>query len=161
MNSYHIVDCNENYKEAYKNLNIEWLEKYFVVEDIDFEMLSNPQTFTIDKGGFIYILLKNEVPIGTVSLIKTKDGSFEMSKMAISPIERGQGLGQMLITFCIEEAKKMNLRKISLFSNTILQSAIHLYKKNGFVEIPVGDSIYKRSNIKMELVLKNELKPHK
>jgi hypothetical protein len=34
-----------------------------------------------------------------------------------------------------------------------LETAITMYRKLGFVEIPV-DGIYKRSNIKMELLLR-------
>lgn len=36
--------------KAFKALNIEWLETYFVVEAIDELVLSNPQTEIIDKG---------------------------------------------------------------------------------------------------------------
>ena len=40
---------------AFKALNIEWLETYFVVEPIDELVLSNPQTEIIDKGGFVFM----------------------------------------------------------------------------------------------------------
>ena len=50
----------------------------------------------------------------------------------------------------IKKAKKLGAQKIILYSNTILAPAIELYRKLGFVEVPV-DGPYKRSNIKMEL----------
>ena len=41
--------------EVFKSLNIEWLETYFVVEEIDDRVLSHPQTEIIDSGGHIFI----------------------------------------------------------------------------------------------------------
>jgi ribosomal protein S18 acetylase RimI-like enzyme len=43
---------------------------------------------------------------------------------------------------------------LELYSNTRLQSALHLYRKYGFVEIPLPeDCVYDRANIRMELSL--------
>ena len=40
-----------------------------------------------------------------------------------------------------------------LYSNTILENAVYIYRKYGFVEIPMEEnSPYERSNIKMELI---------
>ena len=46
--------------------------------------------------------------------------------------------------------------KVILYSNTKLGPAIHLYQKYGFVEVPMGTSEYKRSNIKMEKTIKTK-----
>ena len=57
----------------------------------------------------------------------------------------------MLLEHCLAEAVKMNATKLSLFSNTKLQSAIHLYKKYGFIEVPLPvDVHYERADIMME-----------
>jgi ribosomal protein S18 acetylase RimI-like enzyme len=61
-------------------------------------------------------------------------------------------IGETLSTHAISKARELNAHKIILFSNTILESAIALYRKLGFTEIPL-DGPYKRSNIKMELIL--------
>ena len=39
-----------------KLLNIEWLETYFVVEEIDERVLSHPHTEIIDPGGYIFMV---------------------------------------------------------------------------------------------------------
>jgi hypothetical protein len=52
----------------------------------------------------------------------------------------------------IAKAKSLGASKIILYSHTVLVPAVQLYKKLGFVEVPV-DGPYKRSNIKMELTL--------
>ena len=54
----------------------------------------------------------------------------------------------------IEEIKKLRAAKLILYSNTQLKPAIHLYKKYGFIEVPLNSSEYQRSNIKMEINLK-------
>jgi ribosomal protein S18 acetylase RimI-like enzyme len=56
--------------------------------------------------------------------------------------------------YCIEEAKNLNAIKLTLFSNKKLEAAIHVYRKYGFVEIPLLEEMhYVRSDIMMEKVL--------
>lgn len=56
--------------------------------------------------------------------------------------------------FCIEFSKNQGWKKLLLYSNRILENAIYIYNKYGFIEIPLEDHPpYQRSNIKMELVL--------
>jgi len=50
--------------------------------------------------------------------------------------------------------KKLEIKKIVLYSNTSLQPALHLYRKFGFKEVPMEHSEYKRSNIMMEKEIK-------
>lgn len=147
--SYDTIFAQEFYK-----LNVEWLESFFYVEDFDREVLSNPKKYIINKGGHIFFVLENQTIIGTVALMKNKKNSFELTKMAIIPEKRGNKIGQQLMKYCIEFAEENNFDKLILYSNTILKNAIHIYKKYGFTEVPVEEnSPYKRSNIKMELVL--------
>jgi len=56
-----------------------------------------------------------------------------------------------MIAYSLERAKELGAHKIILYSNTALKSAIHLYRKFGFKEVPLGDVEYKRANIKMEI----------
>ncbi|MEO7489786.1 MAG: MarR family transcriptional regulator, partial [Ferruginibacter sp.] len=65
-----------------------------------------------------------------------------------------KNIGNVLIDHCLSEAKRLQLEKVILYSNTTLGQAIHLYEKYGFKEVPDFKSEYKRANIKMELALK-------
>ena len=86
--------------------------------------------------------------------MKKKEMIYELTKMAIVPEKRGKKMGQYLMDYCIEFAKNKNLIKLVLYSNTLLENAIHIYLKKGFKKIPVEKNCtYKRSNIKMELLL--------
>lgn len=148
-----IINYSEDLKEAIKVLNFEWLEKYFRIEKGDEISLSNPKEEIIDKGGFIfYAKLANQI-VGTVSLIKKADNIFELSKMAVSENAKGKGIGKILIEHCLKFAKENNFIKLILYSNTKLESAIHLYFKYGFYEIELEKGVYERANIKMEKIL--------
>ena len=142
--------------EKFKSLNLEWLDTYFKVEPIDELVLNNPKREVIDKGGFIFMIQKNYNTIGTFAFIKKSRKIYEFSKMAITPNERGNGYGNMAMEFLIQFAKNKKWSKLILYSNTKLKNSIHLYKKYGFKEIPLGKNlIYSRGNIKMELILFN------
>jgi N-acetylglutamate synthase-like GNAT family acetyltransferase len=150
-----IIDYAPKYAKDFYNLNIEWLKTYFYVEDFDEEVLSKPDKYIINKGGYIFFAVHNNKVVGTVALMPTTNLKvLELTKMAVSPSLRGKKIGQKLMQHCIQFAKKIELNKLMLYSNTKLENAIYIYKKYGFIEIPVEEnSPYKRSNIKMEVEL--------
>ena len=63
---------------------MEWLKKYFKVEPKDEIVLSDPQGQIIDQGGMIFYAKYNDAIIGTVSLLKIDNATFELSKMAVT-----------------------------------------------------------------------------
>lgn len=140
--------------EKFKSLNVEWLKKFFKVEPIDERVLSNPKREILDPGGFIVMAEIDSKVIGTFAYIKKGDLLYEFSKMAINPNQRGKGYGNIMMKYAISFAKKHKWKKIILYSNTILKNSIHLYRKYGFIEIKMEETvIYSRGNIKMELDL--------
>lgn len=149
-----IVAFQNKYAKAFYDLNIEWLETFFYVEDYDKEVLSNPDIYILNPGGHIFFAVENDVVLGTVALLKRGEGEFELTKMAVLPNQRGKKIGQKLMQYCIGFAKQNKFKELFLYSNTILENAIYIYRKYGFIEIPVDlDSPYVRSNIKMEYPL--------
>lgn len=153
MKSVEIIPFEQKYAHHFYNLNVEWLEKYFYVEPYDEKVLSNPLEYVINPGGYIFFAKYNDEIVGVVSLINQKT-FFELSKMAVSPKYQGLKIGHQLMDFCIAFAKKKGWKSITLYSHRSLESAIHLYKKVGFKEIPLEEkSHYKRSDIKMLLEL--------
>jgi len=154
-NTIEIISFDNQYSKDFYDLNIEWLKAFFYVEPYDEEILSKPKTYIIDKGGHIFFAKRNETIVGTVALLPTKeDGVFELTKMAVSPKHRGYKIGQQLMQHCIDFAKKHNFKTLILYSSTKLENAIYIYRKYGFIEIPVEpDCPYVRSDIKMEFNL--------
>ena len=153
MESVTIIPFRQDLAFYFKSLNVAWLEKYFYVEPIDELMLSNPEEQIIDKGGQIYFVLVGTEVVGTAALLKTADHEFELGKMAVDEKSRGNKVGNQLLVHCINESKRLGAKKIHLYSNTILKPAIHLYRKYGFVEVPILEVEYERSDIKMEKIL--------
>ncbi|MDB5275747.1 MAG: acetyltransferase [Ferruginibacter sp.] len=148
-----IVDYSEDLKPAIKTLNYEWLEKYFRVEPGDVIALSDPSKEIIEKGGFIFYAKMNGEIVGTASLLKKTATVFELGKMAITESAQGYGIGKALITHCVNVSKQLSIERLILYSNTILATAIHLYKSFGFVEVALEPGLYERANIKMEKYL--------
>ena len=55
-----ILNFKEEYSKYFYELNIEWLKKYFYVEEHDQEVLSNPKKFIIDNGGIVLFAQYND-----------------------------------------------------------------------------------------------------
>jgi GNAT superfamily N-acetyltransferase len=135
----------------FKALNIAWLQKYFYVEPYDEEVLSNPDTYILNKGGYIFMVSEGKQTIGTMSLMQHEYGIYEFTKMAVDPSFQGKGIGQEMMLYCIAFAKAHSFKKLILYSSTILENAIYIYRKHGFVEVPLEpDVVYARGDIKME-----------
>lgn len=151
-----IIDYDEKYAQNFYDLNIEWLNTFFYVEPYDKEVLSKPDKYIIDKGGFIFFAIKDAKVVGTVALMPTKENRvLELTKMAVLPEERGKRIGQQLLKFCIDFGKSEKLKGLLLYSNTKLENAIYLYRKYGFKELELeNDNPYERANIKMLLEFK-------
>ena len=152
-NTLEIIPFTTDLKDYIKILNFEWLNKYFKVEPKDQLVLSNPQGEIIDKGGFIFYARYNGEIIGTVSLLKIDDSTFELSKMAITSKIQGLGIGKKLIDHCLSFAKENQIEKVILYSNRKLLTALHLYRKFGFEEIELETGNYERADIKMERII--------
>lgn len=152
-NTVEIIPFSIANKEAIKTLNLEWLTQYFKVEPKDERVLSHPVEEIINKGGKIFYAKYNDEIIGTVSLLKIDESTFELSKMAITEKIQGLGIGKQLLAHSIAEAKKHKIKKLILYSNRILKPALHLYTTFGFQEIQLESGVYERADIKMELLL--------
>lgn len=149
-----IIPFEEKYAAAFKQLNLEWLSQYFVVEPYDEYQLSHPVQKIIEKDGYIFLAKNDEHVIGTVALMKENDRSFEITKMSVTKDYQGKGISKLLMNACIKKAEEKKWARLFLYSNTLLAPAIQLYRRYGFIEIPLeSNSHYSRTNIKMELKL--------
>lgn len=147
-----IVNYSPEYKKYFRDLNYQWLNKYFKIEKTDKTILNNPDTEIISKGGSIFFAKLNDRIIGTCALIKHDIDTFELSKMAVDEKAQGKQAGKKLSLAAITKAKANNAKVLFLHTSSGLLPAINLYKKMGFVQIHSPDlSGYNRPTIKMEL----------
>ncbi len=150
--SVDIIGYKEELKKYFKNLNYEWIKKYFIIEPSDKYILQNPKEAVIDKGGHIFFALMNNKVIGTFALIKITDNIYELAKMAVAEKYQKKGIGKKLVEHAKLVAENLNLIKLVLYSHTSLAPAINLYFQAGFKVIPKEDYHNKRANIKMEMI---------
>ncbi len=148
-----IADYQPEYRQAFKDLNEQWITRYFKMEQTDLKYLDHPEENILAKNGVIMFALFNGKPVGTCALIRTDEQTFELGKMAVSDEAKGKGIGYLLGLAAIERAKALGGKKIYLESNTSLTPALNLYLKLGFNRIFGEPSPYERSNIQMELIL--------
>lgn len=148
-----LVDFESKHADVFRNLNYEWIEKHFVMEESDRVMLDAPRETILDNGGYIVIALYDGEPVGTCALIKHKDNRFELAKMAVAEKAKRKNIGYLTGVRIIEQARSLGAERIFLESNTLLVPAIDLYKKLGFERIVGKPSPYERCNIQMEMKL--------
>jgi GNAT superfamily N-acetyltransferase len=139
------------WREHFYRINVEWLERYFSVEDVDRRMLSQPEKSVIEPGGAIVFALVDGEVIGTCALLKEAPGVFELSKMAVETGWRGIGAGRLLLDAAIAEFHKRRGKTLFLESNKKLGPALTLYESAGFVHQPAprAGSHYARADVYM------------
>jgi|TARA_Y100000996_G_scaffold333327_1_gene269663 N-acetylglutamate synthase-like GNAT family acetyltransferase len=150
-----IVPFQDKYSHYFYDLNYDWLNEYFYVEEYDEKVLKNCKEEIIDKGGHIFFAIFKSEVVGTMALIPREEKIYELNKMAVRKELRGNGIGHQLIQYTIDFAKNNKYKSVILYSNTVLENSIHLYNKFGFKKIDNPDAPYKRSDIKMEYILSN------
>ena len=101
----------------------------------------------------IFYAQHNDKIVGTASLIKIDEFTFELSKMAVTDGVQGLGIGNKLMEYCLTVAKETRIKKVILYSNRKLLPAIYLYKKYGFQEVELEGGTYERADIKMERII--------
>lgn len=154
MTDVQIVLYEPRHAEAFRDLNLAWIEEYFRVEDVDRQVLDDPDASILEKGGAILVAEQRDAVVGVCALLHHSPGRFEVSKMAVRKDLRGHGLGRRLLSEMIARAPQLGARQLYIISNTALGPAIHLYRQLGFREIPLPpDQKYARGNIALELDL--------
>ena len=148
-----IIGYEDRHKEDFGRLNLEWLNKYNLAESHDLEVLDDPRGTIINRGGCVFLAMEGATIAGTAALMKEHDGVYELAKMGITEKMRGKGFSKLLIATCLNKAKEIGAKRLILFSNHQLQTALKLYEKFGFHHVEVKDSPFETADVKMELNL--------
>ncbi|MEP6899702.1 MAG: helix-turn-helix domain-containing GNAT family N-acetyltransferase [Rhodanobacter sp.] len=146
-----IVPFQPHLREHFHALNAVWLKKHFVLEPIDEQVLSHPETFVLKPGGAIFFAQLGELIVGTCALLHEAPGLYELSKMGVDESFRGLGAGRMLLDAAIAEFHRRRGTTLFLESNSQLKPALHMYQRAGFVLQPGvrAGSHYARSDVYM------------
>ena len=126
-----IIDFEEKYAADFRQLNVEWLDKYNLREEADMRVLDDPINTMIKHDGFIFLARIGEEIVGTAGLMSEHEKVFELVKMTVSNQHQGKGISKLLLNRCIEKAKELQATSIILFSNHQLVRALKLYERSG------------------------------
>lgn len=149
-----IIPYSSIHHAVFKQLNLEWLDKYGLTESHDLEVLDGPMGTIINRGGVIVLAENNGEIVGSGALIPgEKDGVYELAKMAVTSGMQGKGISKLIMNALLEAAKQKGAKRITLFSNHQLQTALSLYEKYGFRHVKVEASPFMTADVKMELNL--------
>ena len=114
---------------------VKWLGIDLSFQNFDKEINTLEETYSNPNGG-LCVALRNEKAIGVAGIKRFSDKECELKRMFVQADSRGFGIGKLLLTKCIEIAKKLDYHTIKLDTADFMKSAIKLYADNGFVEIP-------------------------
>jgi ribosomal protein S18 acetylase RimI-like enzyme len=153
MNPIKIVDYKPAHQKYFEKFNRYWIEKYFEMEPVDEFVLTNPEEALLKPGGAILIAEYDGEIAGTVALRKVDGTTYEFTKMAVDNKFQRKGIAEALSNASFKKAKALGADKVILYSNSVLTPAIRLYEKLGFQHVPVGIGEYKRSDVKMEILV--------
>lgn len=149
-------------RQAFVELNLDWIEEYFAVEDSDREQLERLETTILARGGQIVVAELDGRVVGTGAILPPHhdptDGRkwLEIIKMSTAKDQRRQGIGRAVLQGLIAEAKGMQTDAIWLETNAALKSAVRLYELVGFQHLSTDafwPSPYERCNVQMVLEL--------
>ena len=139
-------------EQAFRDLNVAWITRYFEMEAPDHAILDDPKGLILDRGGHILIAEMDGAAVGTCALVVMPDETFELVKMAVSESHQGQGIGRELMASAVETARRVGAKRLHLETNSVLAPAIRLYESFGFIRVAT-DSEFKRADVAMELIL--------
>ncbi len=153
-----ILDYTEQLAPEFARINTEWIKAMYVLEPHDREVLANPGKHIIAPGGAIlFASLPGLGVVGTVALMPSGEGAFELTKMGVLEAARGRKVGEALLIAATARAQAMQVQLLYLLTNRKSAAAIHLYEKLGWLHdadiMTRYGATYERCNVAMRYPL--------
>jgi len=101
----------------------------------DDEINSLPGKYALPDGRLYLIYYRSELA-GCVALHRLSEDSCEIKRLFVRPKYRGLKLGKKLMQKIINDAKELKYQEAYLDTLSSLESAVEMYRKLGFLEIP-------------------------
>lgn len=103
--------------------------------------------------GRIYLLCIDGAPAGCVGMKESDADHAELKRLYLRPEFRGHGLGEIMIQKIMADAKDAGYRWLRLDTLPGLKTALALYRRMGFYEIPAYYDCPVPDTVFMEIAL--------
>ena len=125
----HVVDVRAIFEEYEK-----WLGFDLCFQNFEEELATLPGDYA-PPSGRLYLAVDDGRIAGCVALRRFGPGVCEMKRLYVRSEFRGQGLGRLLATTVIDDARRIGYQRMCLDTLPSMGAAIHLYESFGFVEV--------------------------
>jgi len=132
-----IVPYQIKYKQEFIDMNKAWISDMFVLEAEDLAVLNNIDA-ALEYGAQIFFAVDdNDSVMACCMIAPLPNGEWEIEKFAAKGMYTGTGAGSACLKACLDYAKTKRVEKVVIVTNRRCAPAIHIYRKFGFVEVPV------------------------
>nr|WP_326184931.1 GNAT family N-acetyltransferase [uncultured Oscillibacter sp.] len=153
-----IVPYEPKYRQDFIDLNKLWISEMFTIEPEDLAVLEGIEA-SLAQGAQIFFAVDDDGGVLACCMIAPlPNGEWEIEKFCARGMSTGTGAGAACLKACLDYARERRVEKIVIVSNRKCVQAVHLYRKFGFVEVPVDREKFPfdRADIAFEQVFHHE-----
>ena len=149
-----VVTYRDELRSHFERLNRAWIERYFRLEAPDLEVFRDPRrpsSRRADRSSSWWMMPACKAPAPFCPIGRAPSS---WPRWRSRDEARGRGYGDLLMEAAIAFARRAGAERLMLLTNSQLAPAIRLYRKHGFVEVPVEHVHgYDRADVQLELAL--------
>ena len=108
------------------------------IEELHADLRAQAEVLFHDPGR-LYLGYVESEPVSLGLLKPVGEGEGELKRMFVRPAYRGRGFGSTMLHRLVADARELGYERLRLETFPFMESAIALYRKNGFQDAPAFD----------------------